>query len=259
MDDRTLTLIVVPHGDLETRSFIVTYRKLKIILGLTVALAVVLAFIVATWFPVALLAAKVPVLTKELETLEAERAKVAELAKALSDVEAQYKKVRELLGADAPVAGSPPTLPPLRSDSPPKEEPSPLSGINSQINDISLWPLSVRGFLTQQAGSSRKSHPGIDIAVASNSDVRAAGAGVVLASGSDNIYGKFIVLGHGGGFETVYGHLNSMLVQRGASVRQGQRIALSGSTGRSTGSHLHFEIRHDQEFLDPLRFVHQPN
>lgn len=254
MDDRQLTLIVVPHGDLETRSFVISYRKLAIIIVSAIVVGVFVLFIVASWFPVAARAARVTGLQQELDSLDAERARVEQLSKDLQDVEAQYKKVRELLGADAPAAGSPPMLPPLHADSTATDKQQPLS----QANEIRQWPLAVRGFLTQTVGSGRTSHPGIDIAVAANTDVRAAGAGVVVTAGTDEVYGKFIVLDHGGGYQTVYGHLNKLLVQRGEQVKMGQRIALSGSTGRSTASHLHFEVRHDRDFLDPLRFVKQP-
>lgn len=254
MDDRQLTLIVVPHGDLETRSFVISYRKLKVLGILSVATLVLLIFLFASWFPVAALAARVPALNKELKQLEAERAEVQRLAKDLADVEAQYKKVRELLGADAAVAGSPPLLPQLHQDSTKTDQP-PLS----QAGDIKVWPLTVRGFLTQTVGSGRTSHPGIDIAVSSNSDVRAAGSGTVLSTGKDEVYGLFIVLDHGGGYQTVYGHLNKILVAQGDLVKSAQRIGLSGSTGRSTASHLHFEVRLGRQFLDPLRYVKQPD
>lgn len=115
MDDRRLTLIVVPHGDLETRTFEVSYRKLKLAIVVTGVLVLLFGFVVASWFPVAAQAGRVRGLERDLARLEGERAKVAELAQMLAEVEAQYERVRELLGAqgsdrDAPV------LPPLRRD-----------------------------------------------------------------------------------------------------------------------------------------------
>ena len=112
MDDRQLTFIVLPHGDLETRTFVISYRKLKFLGILSLIGVVLLCFILASWFPVAATAARVPALNRDLKQLEAERAEVQRLAKDLADVEAQYNRVRDLLGADAPVAGSPPLLPP---------------------------------------------------------------------------------------------------------------------------------------------------
>jgi hypothetical protein len=116
MDDRRLTLIVVPHGDLETRTFEIPYRKLRIGIYIGVGLLLLIGFVVATWIPILAQAGRVPALLGELHRLEAEREQVAELAKTLAEVEAQYERVRQLLGADG--AGSDaPTLPPLGKDS----------------------------------------------------------------------------------------------------------------------------------------------
>jgi hypothetical protein len=116
MDDRRLTVIVVPHGDLETRSFEIPYRRLKVGLLVGIALLLLFGFIVAMWFPVAAQASRVPALTQELELLESERARVAELAQMLAEVEAQYERVRQMLGADAASGDSTPVLPPLPRD-----------------------------------------------------------------------------------------------------------------------------------------------
>ena len=114
MDDRHLTFIIVPHGELETRTFQVSYRKLKLLLGLAAALGLVVCAALALWFPALTQAARVPGLERELAELEKERARVAELAQTLAEVEAQYERVRQMLGADAPVNGQAPVLPPLR-------------------------------------------------------------------------------------------------------------------------------------------------
>lgn len=115
MDDRRLTLIVVPHGDLETRTFELSYRRLKLGVIMTGALLVIFVFLAATWFPVAAQAGRVPGLERELARLEGERARVAELAQTLAEVEAQYERVRELLGAKSSADGES-ILPPLRQD-----------------------------------------------------------------------------------------------------------------------------------------------
>lgn len=112
-EDRRLTLIVVPHEDLDTRSFTVSYGRLRLILGALVAAALVFVIMASSWWYVAAQAARVAGLQREVHRLEAERAEVVELAKRLQGVEAQYERVRQLLGADAPVAGKAPVLPPL--------------------------------------------------------------------------------------------------------------------------------------------------
>lgn len=74
-------------------------------------------------------------------------------------------------------------------------------------------------------------------------------------AGYDADYGLFVLLRHPSGYETMYGHASRLLVVEGDDVQSGQVIALSGSSGRSTAPHLHFEIRRDKKSLDPLTFV----
>jgi murein DD-endopeptidase MepM/ murein hydrolase activator NlpD len=107
-------------------------------------------------------------------------------------------------------------------------------------------------------------HTGIDIAANTGTPVHAAAAGtVVLATaevegGQLAGYGRYVMLAHGEGYYTLYGHLSRIDVAVGESVDAGQVIGLVGSTGRSTGPHLHFEVRHDRQLLDPLAYLAQP-
>jgi murein DD-endopeptidase MepM/ murein hydrolase activator NlpD len=253
-EDRHLTIIVVPHGDLETRSFVVSYARLKVFVVLGVVLLLGFAVSLAVLFPVMAQAARVPALEAELRQLDSERARVAELARTLQEVEAQYERVRQLLGADAPAPGDDgPVLPPLRGDS------GTISrGEDPAVSLIDLWPLSTAGFITRSLSDGRSRHPGLDIAVPKNSYIRAAGPGLVRAAGIDDVYGQYVVLDHGQGVESVYGHASRLFVTAGDRVRRGEVIALSGSTGRSTAPHLHFEVRRDGKPVDPLAYVRQP-
>lgn len=122
-----------------------------------------------------------------------------------------------------------------------------------------MWPLTERGFVTQSLlAGDEGGHPGIDIAVASGSYVRAAGSGEVVEAGNDSIYGHFVLIDHGDGLWSRYGHALYLVVSRGQKVRRGEVIALSGSTGRSTAPHLHFEILQDGRAIDPLTMVTPP-
>ena len=118
-DKRFLTFIVVPHADLETRTFTVSYGRLKLLFAGVVALLLVFVLVVSTWWYVAAQAARANSLQAEVQRLESERDKVARLARELEQVEAQYEHVRQLLGADAAAPRSKePILPPLgRKDS----------------------------------------------------------------------------------------------------------------------------------------------
>lgn len=255
-DDRSLTIIVVPHGELDTRSFVISYTKLKFLVVAGVAMLLAFGVSLAILFPVLAQATRVQGLERELEQLEGERARVAELARTLQEVEAQYERVRQMLGADAPAgADAAPVLPPLRGDtvttSSNDEEPDATAAID-------MWPLAVPGFITRSINDARATHTGLDIAVPTNSYIRAAGAGTVRAAGIDDVYGQYVVIDHGQSLESVYGHASRLFVTAGDRVRRAEVIGLTGSTGRSTAPHLHFEIRRDGKAVDPLAFVRQP-
>lgn len=248
MDDRRLTLIVVPHGDLETKTFEISYRKLRVLAWTTLGGLCVLVVMVAVWFSLAAQAARVPALKRELEHFEKERAKVDSLAHVLAEVEGQYERVRQLLGADASAAGQPPVLPELDGRG--------TGGPDGPV--IDAWPLgTVKGFITRGL-TGEDNHPGIDIAVQQSTYIRAAGPGTVAEVGQHEIYGNFIRIDHGGAIETLYGHASQLLVAKGDKVKRLQVIALSGNSGRSTAPHLHFEVRERGQPVDPQRYVKQP-
>jgi murein DD-endopeptidase MepM/ murein hydrolase activator NlpD len=94
-------------------------------------------------------------------------------------------------------------------------------------------------------------HHGIDLAAPEGSEVKPARAGIVTEKGFDPILGNFLVIGHEGGYETVYGHLNFSTVELKMRVGSDTIIGVVGSTGLSTGPHLHFEIRQGGESRDP--------
>ena len=98
-------------------------------------------------------------------------------------------------------------------------------------------------------------HSGMDFRAATGTPVRAAGAGTVVKAGWNGGYGRMVEIDHGNGYTTRYAHLSRVLVKEGAKVETGVRIGKTGSSGRSTGPHLHFEIRRHGEALNPLRFL----
>jgi len=98
-------------------------------------------------------------------------------------------------------------------------------------------------------------HTGIDIAVPTGTPVHAAAAGTVVYSGWMSGYGFLVAVDHGNGLATAYAHNSSLLVRVGDHVAQGQVISLSGSTGHSTGPHVHFEVRVNGVPVDPLSYL----
>lgn len=102
----------------------------------------------------------------------------------------------------------------------------------------------------------RRMHSGIDILVNTGTPVYAPGAGKVVFTGRRGGYGKVVEIDHGFGYKTIYAHLSKIFVKRGQKVTRGDKIALSGNTGKlSTGPHLHYEVRHNGIALNPKNFI----
>ncbi|NLW48128.1 MAG: peptidoglycan DD-metalloendopeptidase family protein [Firmicutes bacterium] len=123
-----------------------------------------------------------------------------------------------------------------------------------------VWPVS--GDITSYFGNrmhpvlkKRKFHSGIDIAAGSGTSIAASDYGVVIFSGRNGGYGLMITLDHGAGISTIYAHCSQLLAKKGETVSKGQTIAKVGSTGLSTGPHLHFEVRKDGVPVNPLNYI----
>ncbi|RHW36131.1 M23 family peptidase [Lysinibacillus yapensis] len=117
------------------------------------------------------------------------------------------------------------------------------------------WP-TVGGYISSQMGERWGSyHRGIDIARPSNYNILAADNGVVTFAGWDGTYGQKITVNHNNGYQTVYGHLSEIKVNVGQVVPQGSVMGIMGSTGRSTGTHLHFEILKNGSLVNPLSYL----
>lgn len=118
----------------------------------------------------------------------------------------------------------------------------------------------VSGIITSRfgAGSSirRSSHTGLDIATSTGTPIVAAASGTVTFSGWKGSYGNMIVISHGNGVQTYYGHCSKLYVSAGTTVSQGQTIATVGSTGNSTGPHLHLEVRVNGVAYNPQNYVY---
>ena len=249
---RYLTIMLVPDRGQESRNFRLSYAFLRMLAGVAALVALALTLVAGSWWYLAARAARATQLEEEVRALEAERERIQELATQLEDLERQYGRVRDLFGLSAPDAPTDLWLPPVTGG---RRTPTPRNTATASVPDS--WPLTESGFVTQRLEDAGD-HPGVDIAVPTDSYVRASGAGTVVDVGDDPVYGRFVVLDHGQGYTSLYGHASLTLVTRGQRVRRNEVIALSGSTGRSTAPHLHFEILLDGEAVDPLTLVRQP-
>lgn len=111
------------------------------------------------------------------------------------------------------------------------------------------------GYRIHPVTHKRSFHAGLDLPADFGTPVRAPASGVVMYAGHKGAYGNFLLLSHAYGFKTAYGHLSRYAVRSGDFVNKGDIIAYVGSTGRSTGPHLHYEVRYLTKWLDPKKFI----
>ena len=132
------------------------------------------------------------------------------------------------------------------------------SSAKANIGISLIRPIS--GVITSRFGASssirRSSHTGLDISASSGTPIKAAASGTVTFSGYKGSYGNMIVISHGNGVQTYYAHCSKLYVGTGTQVSQGQTIAAVGSTGNSTGPHLHLEVRVNGVAYNPQNYVY---
>jgi murein DD-endopeptidase MepM/ murein hydrolase activator NlpD len=251
MKDQILRIILVPENS-QSRTYEVSYKRLRVLRGLGLGLGVALTFLIVTWAYMASRVVYMAELEAEVAQMRAEQERIPGLQARLRTVEQQYSDILGLFAPNGSGAPSELWLPPPGSLS--------RSSVPDEGRDghPDSWPLVERGYPTQGRSEDGGAHPGLDIATPTGSYIRAAGAGKVMEVGEDTVYGKFVRIDHENGYETLYAHASDTSVELGEAVRKNEVIALSGSTGESTGPHLHFEIWFEGETVDPLELVQEP-
>ena len=264
------TIVIHRDGALESRQVrLPLWLARTIVAMLVVAIVAVLAAAIA-WGPIVSAAARAPLLEHQVAQLRHENERVNQLARLLDEAEAKYAHLRSMLGVEVmppPVAAKDSATaadsglyvtPPMYARAP-NSDTSAAAAAAAGPTIPARWPLAVHAFRTRglESGDSAEQHSGVDLAVPIGTDVRASGGGIVAQTGTDSSYGLFVLLQHPDQYQTMYGHLSRVLVTRGEKVREGQVIALTGSSGRSTAPHLHFEVRHRGRSVDPLTLMRE--
>lgn len=227
--------------------------------------------------------AKLSELAEEQETLQAELDEACELIEKLKeDIESHAEELAELQAAeDEADAAVNKLIAELeaqrraeeeerrrREEEQRRQQPSgggggggSSSGGSTTGTGAFIWPCPSCYYITSRQGprthpitGEYKNHSGTDIGASYGATVIAADSGTVSLAGENGGYGNCVMINHGNGYYTLYGHLSSIAVSWGQSVRQGDVIGYVGSTGNSTGPHLHFEIRSGDTKLDPETF-----
>lgn len=238
----SMIIQVQRESGLANRTIVLSQRKVRFLRFLLSRIGLVLVgMFVASWIYLATQTVRVPVLERQVAALEEDSRRLDTLQVALDELHRRYDQVVRMLGlpvsarAAAMVAGADPSL----------------------FSRPELWPLE-GGFVTRGSGGASRyqpDHPGVDIAVPTGTEIRAAGSGIVVEVHENEEYGQFLRVQHSDGYETLYGHASSVRVRTGDQVETGQVVALSGNSGRSTGPHLHFEVRRNGQPVDPMQVI----
>ena len=277
------SLIFVPDQEQNPKSISMSYLRGRVILGVLAALTVHFILGGVGYIRLGRLERMTAGLREENIRLKDENRRIEQIVMDLQEIRQLDLKIRKAFGGSLGLEGyegsglgsmelaareqdRAPLLGTQASSSPVQQV---QNGLYFLVEDEShfLGPdylptfLPVEGFLTthfQKGGwFVGRSHLGIDIAAKKGSVIRAAGAGVVLLAGWTPDFGNVVVISHGKGMYSYYGHAMRLMVEQGFRVRKGQPIALLGSSGMtSSAPHLHFEIWKNGEPLDPERILY---
>ena len=290
MANEFYTLIVVPHAKARFRKFQVSVRLTRWVLGSLSVLALALVGIVVHYTMISVEVAELKRLQGENLALATKARAYAENAGRLQARVLTLQNMVTKLGLMAGVEKSLPDaqvggvggVSNLETTAPSVDIAASLQGIDQTVSALtqkstrlqaffedqqqllaatpSIWP--VRGYLSASFGNRKDPftgmpdfHPGIDVSTPRGTKVVAPADGVVVFVGRKQGYGKAMVINHGYGVVTRYGHLDGWNVRPGQRVRRGDPVAFVGNTGRSTAPHLHYEVWVDDQLRNPIEFI----
>lgn len=283
---RVFSLIFVPDQDQDPKSISMSYLKGQFLIGIFALLIIHGVLGGLGYYRIIKLNNLKNDLQNENEELKVRNKKIEQIAKEFQEIRSTDEKIRQAFGGSLGLSSQ--SIEDIRSlevKQPPKQaanqdmdaslfgEKSPVDKIHNRLYlltesksdyfDPQYLPtlLPVSGYLTthfQRGGwFVGRRHFGIDIAEEKGTPIRAAGSGIVLVANWTPDFGNVVVISHGNGIYSYYGHAMRVLVVRGVHVKKGQTIALLGSSGiTSSAPHLHFEIWKDGEPLDPEAYLY---
>src|SRR6185436_3747994 len=276
-------IIFVPHAYAKLRKWRVTNLQIGLVVGAFLLVTLVSAYFIWSHFNTPVSPLEVTRLQKENDELrqvnQSFETSIQKLQEQLSSYEDRTRDLAIVAGVEslgdgveAGIGGSAPDetaaldLPRIQARAAHLD--GVLDTVEKRLEQRMRWISStpaispVRGILTSGFGyradpmtHGRGNHQGIDIAAAYGLPVHASGDGLVLQAGEEGGLGRAVFLAHGYGLTSRYGHLSAVTVRPGQRVKRGDVIGRVGNTGRSTGPHLHYEVRLDGEPLNPIGYI----
>jgi len=288
MANELYTLIVVPHAKARFRKIQVSVRLTKWVVGVAGVATLTLSGLLFHY-------TRIATEVHELRRLRVENRdllnKTQEYELSAGKLQAKVQQLQNMVTKLGVMAGLEHSLPEPTAgvggatsmdSAPPKLDASALADMDRSLTRLtdrsaqleefyrdqtvllsatpSVWP--VRGYLSATFGNrldpftgQKDFHPGIDISTPVGTKVHAPADGIVISSGPQGGYGNALVIDHGYGVVTRYGHLDSFAVKPGQRVKRGEVIAYVGNTGRSTGPHLHYEVWVRDQAQNPIHFI----
>lgn len=261
-----INILIIPEGREPSHNFRLSVKTAKILAG-------VLAFWVLLMIVGTLFLGKLLDKSRQVDVLTEKNKKLMEYNSRVVEIEKEYQKNRELTARIAGLAGielensaldQPVSQPAAVADSQRGSVagmPGDGVGLTEQQLDSLRTPQGrpLYGWITRSFNSSenygKDKHDGVDIAVKEGTPVVSTATGEVSFAGWDQDFGNMVIIDHGNGFKTVYGHNQKMLVNVGDKVLKGKTIALSGNSGKSSAPHLHYGITKDGEPVDPTPYL----
>ncbi len=258
MKKDTFSVIIVPHDVDKTHTYRISYRLFYALLAILGIGVVVIIMFVLTYGRLLIKARESVMLERKVEKLVHKNSKMDEILREMAQIKSMDRKIRGMLGVK------------VEQDSSrgPERSPGYTAGSRETADQQarllkatpSSWP--VRGYITRgfEIGPSKDSneyHSGVDIAVERGTPVRAAASGYVVEAGWDDVFGYRVIIDHGFGMKTLYGHNQRLVVLKNETVSRGQTIAYSGSSGSSSAPHLHFEVIRNNIPVDPLDYLNR--
>lgn len=277
------TIIFVPHAHAKLRKWRVTNLQIGLLVGVFLVLALASVYFIWSHFNTPVNPVEVTRLQTEIRELrQANQSFETSIQKLQTQLSGYEDRTRELaivagveslgdgveagIGGSAPEDASLPDLPQIQARAALLD--GALDTVEARLEQRMRWISStpaitpVRGILTSGFGyradpltHGRGNHQGIDIAANYGQPVHASGDGIVLQAGDQGGLGKAVFLAHGYGMTSRYGHMSAITVRPGQRVKRGDVIGKVGNTGRSTGPHLHYEVRVDGEPLNPIGYM----